>query len=311
MSERNKIAFKLLLVHIFLPVGLTFTFFFISNGYYQFFFITQTFLCILFLSGYWEFFSNLFRKLFFLILESILFIILLNKIVTSSNSDFDVVLVIIFALVQAYLTFALAKIIIVILKKEKNSQEITFPLKDGKYLITDGGNSKISRLMNYHFYSRVHRKNKTNNSMQFATDVIKISGNRNKFIPEQNEEYPIFGDKVFCPMEGKIIKVEKNVEDNEPFIGKYPYNTGNTVVIKNVNYYFLLGHMKKESITVSIGDTVKAGDLIGQIGNSGYSERPHLHMQLIENDSENYWFGNGIPVRFRDKNLYKNRVIIA
>jgi murein DD-endopeptidase MepM/ murein hydrolase activator NlpD len=163
--------------------------------------------------------------------------------------------------------------------------------------------------MNYHFYSHVHRKNKTNNSMLFATDIVKTGSNKNRFLPRHNQDYPVFAEKVFCPMQGEVIKVEKYIEDNVPFSGNYPYNTGNTVVIKNCNYFFLLGHLKKESIVVSMGDTLRAGDLIGQIGNSGYSERPHLHMQLIENHSDNYWFGKGISIRFRDKNLYKNRVI--
>ena len=81
MDERNKIALKLILVHIVLPVGLIFIFFFVSNDAYLFLFIVQTYLCILFLSGYWEFFGSLFKNLFFGLLESALLLILLNKIV--------------------------------------------------------------------------------------------------------------------------------------------------------------------------------------------------------------------------------------
>jgi hypothetical protein len=309
LNERNQIALKLILSHILLPAGLVFTFFFISNDAYLFFFITQTVLCIFFLSGYWEFFSSLFKNLFFGFLESALLFMLLNKLLTSSYSHFNTVPAVIFAFVQIYLIIALVKITITIVKKEKDSLEILFPLRNGRYLITDGGNSKISRLMNYHFNSRVHRKNRTNNSMLFATDVVKIGKNYKRFLPKHNEDYPIFGEKVYCPMDGKIIKVENNIDDNKPFIGTYPYNTGNTVVIKNAKYFFLLGHLKKGSITVSNGDTVESGDLIGQIGNSGYSERPHLHMQLIESDSENFWLGKGICIRFKGKNLFKNRII--
>jgi hypothetical protein len=309
MNERNQIIIKLLLVQIILPLGLTIAFFVISNDAHLFFLITQTYLCILFLSGYWEFFSGLFKKLFFLSLEAILFIILFYKLATSSHSHFNIVLLFIFSFIQAYLFFALVKIIMVVSKKEKNSLEITFPLSNGKYLVTDGGNSKMSRLMNYHFYSPVHRKNKTNKSMQFAIDIVKIDSNKTTFLPTRNNEYPIFGEKVSCPLEGKVIQVENNIDDNEPFIGTYPYNTGNTLVIKIANYYLLLGHLKKGSITVSKGEIVKAGDFIGQIGNSGYSERPHLHMQLIESDSDNFWFGKGIPMTFKGKNLFKNRVI--
>ena len=63
------------------------------------------------------------------------------------------------------------------------------------------------------------------------------------------------------------------------------------------------------SIVVKEGDKVRANDLIGSAGNSGWTERPHLHMQLINSDSENYWKGIGVSVRFKDMNLYKNRLV--
>ena len=309
MNERHQIALKLILVHIILPAGLIFAFIFVSGDAYLFFFITQTYLCILLLSGYWEFFSNPFKVLFFLILESVMLLILLCKIGSSLNPHLNIVMVCILALIQTYLTVTLARIIVTIFKREKNAFEIVFPLRNGRYLITDGGNSKISRLMNYHYHSRVHRKNKTNNSMLFATDIVKIGKADKRFLPKYNEEYPIFGENVYSPIEGIVIKAEKSIDDNPPFIGTYPYNTGNTVIIKRANHYYLLGHLKKGSITVSTGEMVKQGDLIGQIGNSGYSERPHLHMQLVESDSEDFWHGKGLCILFNGRNLFKNRVI--
>ncbi len=40
-------------------------------------------------------------------------------------------------------------------------------------------------------------------------------------------------------------------------------------------------HMKKGSVSVKIGDKVTAGDKIGEIGQSGYAEFPHLHFGII------------------------------
>jgi murein DD-endopeptidase MepM/ murein hydrolase activator NlpD len=110
-------------------------------------------------------------------------------------------------------------------------------------------------------------------------------------------------------MEGEVVKVENSLTDNEPYIGQYLYNTGNTVVIRNGKYYLLLGHLMKDSIKVKEGEKVKRKTLIGHVGNSGYSERPHLHMQLIKSESENYWLGEGICIKYKDRNLYKNRII--
>ena len=205
--------------------------------------------------------------------------------------------------------YELIKIFVVILRKEKNNFDIAFPFGQGKYMITDGGNSRISRMMNYHFHSAVHKKKKTNNSMLFATDIVRIDGAQQKFLPFHNEDYPIFGEKVLSPMSGVIFKIENNISDNIPFSGDYPYNTGNTIVIRDGNKYLLMGHLKMGSIRVNVGDSVSENDHLAAAGNSGYSERPHLHMQLIESNSENFWYGTGISIRFSAKNLFKNRII--
>jgi murein DD-endopeptidase MepM/ murein hydrolase activator NlpD len=55
---------------------------------------------------------------------------------------------------------------------------------------------------------------------------------------------------------------------------------GNYVRIEHadgkVTYY---GHLKKYSITVSVGDTVTCGQKLGQVGSSGHSTGPHLHFE--------------------------------
>jgi hypothetical protein len=218
-------------------------------------------------------------------------------------------MMIIAGIIQAILLFQLIKIIIVLLKQDTSAVEIEFPFREGNYLITDGGNSKISRMMNYHYYSQVHKKNKTNNSMLFATDIVKLKNDRPNFLPGNNEDYPVFGEKIVSPIDGVVVKVVNNIPDNKPFSGHYPYNTGNTVVIQKDDLYLLLGHLMKDSIVIKEGDRIYANDLIGAAGNSGWTERPHLHMQLIKSDSGNYWYGKGICVLYRNKTLYKNRLI--
>jgi hypothetical protein len=213
------------------------------------------------------------------------------------------------AIIQIWILFLLIKIIIVIFRSEKGAVEIEFPFKQGSYLITDGGNSRMSRLMNYHFYSPVHKKKKTNLSMLFATDIIKVSNSAINYFPPLNEDYPIFGEKVFSPMSGLIVKVDNSFEDNVPYSGNYPYSTGNMIVIRQGNNYLILGHLKKDSIRVTAGNNLMEGDFIAEAGNSGYSERPHIHIQLINSLTDNYWTGTGISIQFKRKNLYKNRFI--
>jgi len=309
MNERFQIAVKLLVSHFVLIVCLVLFSVLSSNDAYLSLAISQTILVILFLAGYWEFFGIRFRKYFCMVIQSFIILVLVWRIHNDLNNRTNLYLVVFLSLVQAYLLLELIRIIIVIYKRDPVFLEISFPFKSGDYLITDGGNSKISRLMNYHYYSVVHTKNKTNNSMLYATDIVKISNDKMPFLPETNGEYPIFEQKIFSPMDGDVVKVVNNIPDNNTFSGNYPYNTGNTVVIKKGSYYLLLGHLRSESIQVKEGDSVRSYDFLGLAGNSGWTERPHLHMQLIESDSENYWSGKGICMRYGNKNLFKNRQI--
>lgn len=53
---------------------------------------------------------------------------------------------------------------------------------------------------------------------------------------------------------------------------------GNLVVIKVGNYEMKYGHMSK--ISVKKGQTVKAGDKIGNMGTTGLSTGEHLHLEF-------------------------------
>jgi hypothetical protein len=311
MKERTILALKLISSHLLLlPLILFFCVFFPPLTI-PILSVVQSLLIIIYLTGYWEFFGLKMKVLYSLFMELLIVTLFILTISSSNAVSISLGSFIIFGIIQVYLIFLLVKIILVIFKIEKNSIEISFPLKNGNYLITDGGNSKISRLMNYHYYSPIHKRKGTNNSMKFATDIVKSDRSKKAFLPPDNKDYSIFSEKVYSPIDGIVFKIEKDIEDNIPFSGNYPYNTGNTVVIRNDNIYFLIGHLKKGSIKVNPGDRVCANELIAEAGNSGFSERPHIHMQLILSPIENYWTGSGLSMIYSGKNLYKNRLILA
>ena len=75
------------------------------------------------------------------------------------------------------------------------------------------------------------------------------------------------GTQVSAFADGVVSKVEKtNIY-------------GNCVTIKHANgAVTFYGHLKRAS--VKTGQTVKKGQKIGEVGNTGYSTGPHLHFQL-------------------------------
>ncbi len=309
IKERTLLIVRLVTSHLMIVPILIGMSLFIKNDSFLLISISQSVILIIYLTGYWEFFGMRFRSVYCVILEVFLISALAWRITTKFQEARNPYLVALLGLVQVYLLFEIIKIFIVIFKQDKNKIDISFPFKQGSYLVTDGGNSRISRLMNYHYYSAVHRKKKTNNSMLYATDVIRIDNNEKRFFPLRNQDYPIFGERVYSPVSGVVVKAENGIDDNIPYSGGYPYNSGNTIVIRKDNLYMLLGHLKKGSIRVEVNQYVSENEYVADAGNSGYSERSHIHMQLIDSITDNYWNGKGVSIRFENKNLYKNRII--
>jgi len=186
---------------------------------------------------------------------------------------------------------------------------LSFPFRNGVYAVFEGGNGRASSLMNYHYGSSMHKGASVNRSMKYAVDVTKLSmwGNdANGILPRDNSKYAIFNEVLHSPCDGEIFDVVDKRDDNVPFGDKAPYNDGNHVVIKTNDFYVLMGHLKKGSITVKVGDRVEQGQPIAKAGNSGWTLQPHTHLQAMKVSPGSFWAAEGLPVHFDGKNAVKN-----
>lgn len=309
------IATKML--NIVLPILILFGLFQFSKGnlidniiYILF---VGNFIFLLFKTAPWEFTNYYIRYVLVLI-----YIIIAFRNVSFINTGiqglsgikiFTDMLILALTLILMYLNIASIRAS----KKPKDCINLSLPFKDGRYLITDGGDGKISSLLNYHNKAQIHKRGKSNTSMRYATDIAKLNKlgfTVKNVLTKENIEYEIFHEKVYCPCEATVIEVVDGIEDNVPFSGKYPYNVGNRVVLKIDNFYIVMGHLAKGSITIKEGDRVKSGQQLAIIGNGGFTPRPHLHMQVSKCEDGQYWQGKSIPIFFN--NLYypfKNKII--
>ncbi|WP_337692488.1 M23 family metallopeptidase [Ornithinimicrobium pratense] len=72
---------------------------------------------------------------------------------------------------------------------------------------------------------------------------------------------------------------------------------GNYVVVEvRLGAFVALCHLREGSITVAPGQSVAAGEVVGQCGNSGNSTEPHLHVQAI--DQIDVTRAKGLPLAF-------------
>jgi murein DD-endopeptidase MepM/ murein hydrolase activator NlpD len=72
---------------------------------------------------------------------------------------------------------------------------------------------------------------------------------------------------------------------------------GNRVVIRiGPKAYATVAHLRRGSVRVARGDRVRAGQVIAQVGNTGNSTEPHVHVQLQDHPWP--WFAAGLPMTF-------------
>jgi hypothetical protein len=125
---------------------------------------------------------------------------------------------------------------------------------------------------------------------------------------ETNELWFGFGAPVRAPAGGKLVCIVRDMEDNtrqrpfshDPsFLIRNPSSfSGNHVMIDHGNGEFsLLAHLRKGSVRGTIGDVVKQGQIIGEMGCSGDTAFPHLHHNLQSGPEVG---AAGLPAYFRD-----------
>jgi murein DD-endopeptidase MepM/ murein hydrolase activator NlpD len=71
---------------------------------------------------------------------------------------------------------------------------------------------------------------------------------------------------------------------------------GNHVIVRGAEAHALFAHLAPGTVSVTRGQEVRAGQLLGRVGHTGNSTAPHLHFQLM--DSTDLRQMRGIPCAF-------------
>jgi len=96
--------------------------------------------------------------------------------------------------------------------------------------------------------------------------------------PVDPGSYAIFGAPLVAPCAGTVVATENGMPDFEVPQQDLVNRLGNHVILRCGDAEIVLAHMRQGSLTVSPGDTVREGKPLGEVGNSGASTEPHLHI---------------------------------
>lgn len=171
---------------------------------------------------------------------------------------------------------------------------------------------------------------------RYAYDFIQVDWNRTGcpayrvsfpeylFFGVPLNQYYCWGQEVYAPCDGVVVQAKDGYAENKrtnlfldlfnAYKNAHFFNpesdnvqtvAGNFIIIKyDDNIYAALVHLQTGSIQVSVGQSVKKGDLIGKVGHSGNSFAPHLHFQLM--DSCDIATAKGLPCAFEKYEVFAN-----
>jgi hypothetical protein len=139
---------------------------------------------------------------------------------------------------------------------------------------------------------------------RYAYDLLMnsdVDGRRRTFDgdPDKNESYFDWRQPFYAAADGIVIEVVDNVPDN---LGKRanPANKArenSRIVVEHPGKkYSAYIHVSRGTAAVKAGQRVKAGQMLGRVGNAGQSSEPHLHFQFSELDPTGR--RRALPVRF-------------
>jgi murein DD-endopeptidase MepM/ murein hydrolase activator NlpD len=168
---------------------------------------------------------------------------------------------------------------------------LVFPLREGRWLVAEGQ----GRIFNHHWGVPDQRE---------ALDLVRLrwTGRSRRGLGRHQQDFPAFGTELLAPCTGIVVHAQDGLPDGVLDLANV---AGNHVIIDNGHELIELAHLRQSTVAVRTGDYVRAGDRIGEVGNSGNSAEPHLHIQASRN-------GQPLRLRFSDVTgrLGQGRIIV-
>ena len=138
---------------------------------------------------------------------------------------------------------------------------------------------------------------------RFALDWVRIDAKNRTSEGDYKKlaNWPFYGDNIYSVADGTVVNLYDEAEEQIP--GPRPTgittdNIGGNMLVVDIGdgAYAFYAHLQRGSLKAKLGDKVKAGQVLGLLGNTGNSTAPHLHFHLM--DGKSPLNANGIPYVF-------------
>jgi murein DD-endopeptidase MepM/ murein hydrolase activator NlpD len=140
-------------------------------------------------------------------------------------------------------------------------------------------------------------------------------------VVRRNRDFPAFGAPLFAVADATVVRASDGQRDHlsrnslpallylmlvegdvRGVIGAHRVLGNHVILDLGDGTYAVYAHVQRGSLQVKAGDTVRAGQRLGRVGNSGNTTEPHLHFQLMDGPDPDSargipftWRGAGVP----------------
>jgi murein DD-endopeptidase MepM/ murein hydrolase activator NlpD len=164
--------------------------------------------------------------------------------------------------------------------------------------------------LTHHFRAQITMNNVTRVPQRYAQDWVlldPVSGQAAAGNATLARNYYGFGKEIYAVGNGTVVDASDTLPDIETIYSA----SGATIATAAGNYvildignkkYACYAHMVNGSVRVKTGDTVREGQVLGLMGNSGNSDIPHLHFQVVA-DIPLFLGAEGYPHVYRSFNV--------
>ncbi|MCO6418474.1 M23 family metallopeptidase [Siccirubricoccus sp. KC 17139] len=172
------------------------------------------------------------------------------------------------------------------------------PLRGGGYVAGDGCCDSIR-----HVRALLPLDGRLRLAQRFAIDWERLDEERRIYRGEKQDprSYRIYGEPALAVADGRVVAARDDLPDQVP--GALPQGLpieeadGNCVILDiGGGARVLYAHFRPGSLRVRVGETVRRGQVLGEVGNSGNSSAPHLHLHVMDGPSP--LAANGVPYVF-------------
>ncbi|KAM3114663.1 peptidoglycan DD-metalloendopeptidase family protein [Phormidesmis sp. 146-33] len=183
---------------------------------------------------------------------------------------------------------------------------LEFPLRNGTYYIANGGSKEV---LNAHLDLVRSKRFQELRGTMYALDIVKLNfvgTHASELQPSDPAQYAIFGEPVHAPCSGVVLQSVNTMPDMSPPALDEKNERGNFVLMQceQNQVVVFMAHLKQGSVKVAADDLVSVGQQLAEVGNSGNSGEPHLHINAQRPGSSPTTFdGDPLPILFSNQYL--------